>query len=350
MMMFTILREGKRTRLFLELGAYQSSLQEDWFKLIPAQKKLTTKEPVQFMCDWISKINHQSKQEKSQWMKEMKRMPNADKMLIGMWMHSEHKSCVRFLVAPPCLKQLAVTHSLLHDGIYITMYTWFISKNPGKSKKELKAMLGKVSNVPSFLLQYSTATLEFLSFAVEKFIVSHRCVAKECGKFSLVKCPRCRHAHYCNTACQARDYSTHNCEDHAAARDTDWNGLAVKGRKIQAFLQERRMFTGKPLSFEEFTSIVEEKIFEASFNSLDHGMFLPKFNQQIPNIWTHRLPNPFKTHLGRDLGENPVRKEELKTLLDFKLKGKPTPRKVFLKQTEALSKYVQVGNPKLQFQ
>ena len=179
MMMFTILREGKRTRLFLELGAYQSSLQEDWFKLIPAQKKLTTKEPVQFMCDWISKINHQSKQQKSQWMKEMKRMPNADKMLIGMWMHSEHKSCVRFLVAPPCLKQLAVTHSSLHDGIYITMYTWFISKNPGKSKKELKAMLGKVSNVPSFLLQYSTATLEFLSFTVEKFIVSHRCVAKE---------------------------------------------------------------------------------------------------------------------------------------------------------------------------
>ena len=58
------------------------------------------------------------------------------------------------------------------------------------------------------------------------------------------------------------------------------------------------MFTGKPLSFEEFTSIVEEKIFEASFNSLDHGMFLPKFNQQIPNIWTHRLPNPFKTHWG----------------------------------------------------
>ena len=114
-------------------------------------------------------------------------MPNADKMLIGMWMHSEHKSCVRLLVAPPCLKQLAVTHSSLHDGIYITMYTWCISKNPGKTKKELKAMLGKV---PAFLLQYSTVTLEFLSLAVEKFIVSHKCVTKECGGFSLVKCPR----------------------------------------------------------------------------------------------------------------------------------------------------------------
>ena len=65
-------------------------------------------------------------------------------------------------------------------------------------------MLGKVSNVPSFLLQYYTATLEFLSFAMEKFIVSHRCVAKECGKFYLVKCPRCRHAHYCRR-------SRHSC-------------------------------------------------------------------------------------------------------------------------------------------
>ena len=77
MMMFTILREGKRTRLFLELGAYQSSLQEDWFKLIPAQKKLTTKEPVQFMCDWISKINHQSKQEISQCTMDERNEKNA---------------------------------------------------------------------------------------------------------------------------------------------------------------------------------------------------------------------------------------------------------------------------------
>ena len=313
-LIFTLSKDNKRRRLLIELGIGDTiyNLTETWKKIMPPQKKLKWKDPVPFIVDWILKRNPEAKSLK----KSLKKKGDVGKEL-HQYMTADDRECMKFLNQKPTMKQITqLTVIKLNERIYYSMYSNFVVQNPQKSKKELKAKLFQESNMPGFVKHHSSeANAEFLKFAIEKFILFHRCASHGCHGFSLEKCSSCKHAHYCNEECQEKDFETHPCEEHKQFRKTK---ILPAGGQLEKLLLERDMFKGKHLSFDEFVSIVDSKIFECSFNALDGSEFLPSFNKKF-----HHSQFCFI-----------VEKQHLTPLL----KGPTIPKELFLRQLGDLPK------------
>ena len=174
--------------------------------------------------------------------------------------------------------------SSMEDQVMMSLYANFMSQHFTLKKKDLMIKLRRdeFRNMPNFIKTYSeNATLDFWISNSIKYTIDHQCnlqSKKKCTNYGLKKCSGCRVARYCNIECQTEDWTSH-AEECQRWGDHYKTHFLFLGDTLMDILKKRLPGEVKlRLSFEDFMSVVSNKIFELNFEIITDIRFHKKAN------------------------------------------------------------------------
>ena len=307
-LMFIIKHEGEEqlVRLVIELKCSDAIdlFLRIWKKMIPVNLKPKMRTPSQMLEHWkLLSMGQAFSGMKVSKVKKIIKIPKISRCgPLQQWtslMEERNQMLLNFM-----MNNQSEPEERNHSVLFV-LFSRFVVENFGKSKKELKDILRRVTNMPQFLKQHAPEfSEEDLYEAYVLYAMERKCPAEGCEGFSLIKCQSCQVDRYCNTECQEKDAERHMCEDKRDEQ-VERRRLGVEvSLAVEALLKERNPWKKDSLSFQSFLSLVLSKIFSASFYLFNDTAF---------------DGNPFNIK---------VEKRHLTPLLKFE----PTPNKVILEQ------------------
>ena len=314
-LMFIIKHEGEEqlVRLVIELKCSDAIdlFLRIWKKMIPVNLKPKMRTPSQMLEHWkLLSMGQAFSGMKVSKVKKIIRIPKISRceplQQLTSLMEERNQMLLNFMTN----NQNEPEERNLDHSVFFVLFSRFVVENFGKSKKELKDILRRVTNMPQFLKQHAPEfSEEDLYEAYVLYAMERKCPAEGCEGFSLIKCQSCQVDRYCNKDCQEKDAERHMCEDKRDQHvETRRLGVEVS-KAIEALLKERNPWKKDSLSFQSFLSLVLSKIFSATF-------YL--FNDRVFDCFSGNLLK-FK-----------VEKRHLTPLLKFE----PTPNEVILQQVK----------------